>query len=281
MLGTHQLNDSSSGSHNKVQPTMQILKEFLLNEEGFLSSNYTETLKKFYPLDFAEHLYVLHGTTLSLLAKLHLSNSAYNNNRGRRQKNFLDKVTHSRLFSVSMDSKSNEEACRRKLSEQLGLYSESGTVNRARTAYDNYIGDSGVNTFRASWIVHAFRNLCGTESGIGLCDFQDRLLDGIKHLDTIRVSRGLHSRYQRPPQEKDPIDLDRISIAFQNNMIGAAFYTPEMSRPWLEACPYNLEHVECLKEHGTASALQAFFHTPQVKGYDGAEVLSIISGGAS
>jgi len=70
-----------------------MIKEFLSNEEGFLSSNYTRTLKKYYTQEMAELLFVMHG--LSIKAKLVLDIArwaeAENNTTQEFYKGFLER----------------------------------------------------------------------------------------------------------------------------------------------------------------------------------------------
>lgn len=66
MFGHHIPSQSRGGRASSVDVSsgIPIVKDFLHNVEGFLSQNYVNIMKKYYPLDFAEKLYVLHGLVL-------------------------------------------------------------------------------------------------------------------------------------------------------------------------------------------------------------------------
>lgn len=64
MFGHHissSMLSSTAADDNMLSSCIPIVKDFLSNEEGFLSSKYVNTLKKYYTLEIAEKLFIYHG----------------------------------------------------------------------------------------------------------------------------------------------------------------------------------------------------------------------------
>lgn len=77
MFGPHAIAENTRVDQRLLEnSTVQIVKEFVRNEEGILSSNYVRILKKYYTAEIAEKLFILH----CLAIKSGLVSSAYTRN---------------------------------------------------------------------------------------------------------------------------------------------------------------------------------------------------------
>lgn len=274
MQGTHQTEAGSNTHYNKVQLSVQIIKEFLFNEEGFLSSNYTEILKKYYPIRFAERLYVLHGCALSTLAQSVLDDNGLPRTKLRRQRNTWKRLTNSKLFSYAHTSNSNEGPYEVSLRRLLSAYGDSDTVNRfslAEAVYDE-MSAASYDVLRQS-----VGYLTGSSTGPHLFNGSRELLGILLRVPVGYGSERATEYQSRWAGSKELMPIDRVAISLIGNSFGSVYDDPTLGTTWLKHCRHNEDHLKCLRNFGTASALQAFFHTPAVEGYDGSRILSMLN----
>ena len=126
MQGTHYV---AHGEPNLDYSSQQIVKDFMGCEEGFLSSKYTDVLKKYYTVDFAEKLYVFHGMLLKAIAVRKFTSTHENMMRPTQSTDTWAKAIKEGLFfSFAAHAKDIDDLERAKIESGDGV-----SVDRPRT----------------------------------------------------------------------------------------------------------------------------------------------------
>lgn len=275
MLGTHQSSAVLQRENSIVQPIRQILKDFMDNEEGFLSTKYVNILKKYYTEEFAEKLFVLHGVLISSSAALG-TNEDLSRRRGFISSLRKDISCDSRFYSIATSSEcvsASYETALDDAREQLGESADQLAMDRH--AFD-YLQVSAHDQIR--WGARMYLDDGQLRSNSISREFMYLL--AAKH---ARVDPGTveHTAFTDLLQGVDYKGAGKIVKALVGNDLGLIFFPRHSSggEHWLKPCVYNVDHISSIRRSGTASTLQAFFHMDNVSGYDGSTTLSKLKDG--
>lgn len=261
MLGTHQRSAVLQRENSIVQPIRQILKDFMENEEGFLSTKYVNILKKYYTEEFAEKLFVLHGVLLNSSATLGLDE-----NLSRRRflsTSLIPEISsESRFYSIATSAAS----CGKEYESEVAALGEGGELSHLRMneLVHSALQDPSEELIHRATRMYSDDNLLRT--GSISREFMRLLRAGQERLE---APEGLASRPNRE-------GVGKIVKAMVGNELGIIFFARRGSGRdhWFKPCVYNVEHISSIRRSGTASTLQAFFHMNNVSGYDGATTLN-------